>query len=174
MDVRQKKEDEHEDDYSWRPRRFVYAFELATKLSQIHRVLSLYGRITHFSKRNQSPSRGCDTFTSMKALSAKIVQECTRVTFNTGHPTNPFQKLLLSDFDFIQHTPGPELCYMASTHEDGDGNGDGDDDDNDDYIRERLQPDPERDNSTPLDDTDQLLYMDFERIQLRSRHYNGY
>ena len=108
----------------------------------------------------------------MQALSAKIVQECTRVMFNTGHPTNPFQKLLLSDFDFIQHTPGPELCYMASTYEDGDGDGDGDD--NDGYLRERLQPDPEIDNSTPLDYTDQLLYMDYERIQLRSRHYNGY
>lgn len=98
----------------------------------------------------------------MQALSAKIVQECAQVTFNTSHPTNPFQKLLLSDFDFIQHTPGPELCYMASTY--GDGDGDGDDDDNDGYLRERLQPDPEIDNSTPLDDTDQLLYMDYERI----------
>jgi hypothetical protein len=120
----------------------------------------------------------------MKALSAKIAQECTPVRFNTGHPTEPFQKLLLSDFDFIYHTPGPELKFVASTYDDEDndmgGNGDGDNEDDDDndveYLGERLRPDPEIDISQPRppDNTDLSLYKDSQRAYFRSRHYNGY
>lgn len=184
MDLINNKVDAHGNEYNWKPRRFVYAFELATQLSQVDVILQGYGRITHRIRSDLPLWRGWDAFASMKALSAKIAQEFTPVRFNTGHPTEPFQKLLLSDFDFIHHTPGPELECMASTHDDedkdmdGDGDGDNEDDDDDDveYLGERLRPDPEIDISPPRppDDTDLSLHKDSERVYLRSRHYNGY
>ena len=79
----------------WVLRRFVYAFELAPRLSQADVVRSRYGRIQfgtiNARSRSLSSWHGWDAFTSMKALSTKIAQLCSYVRFTGGHcPTLPF------------------------------------------------------------------------------------
>jgi hypothetical protein len=47
VDLLRDKVDENGHEYTWKPRGFVYAFELAPQLSQVDVTLKGYGRIIH-------------------------------------------------------------------------------------------------------------------------------